>query len=126
VRRLPPAVAAEELLQQVHHRPEVAAFLDVDLEQVAQVVHRGRGQAEVALLLDRGRLGVALRDDDASQVGAVLAGHVLPGRLALRVAEVDLPVRIARVQEDAPAIVAHLHVIEVRPAGGSTLVAVRR
>jgi hypothetical protein len=49
----------------------------------------------VALLLDRGRLGVALRDDDAAQVGAVLAGHVLPGVLAQVVAEVDLAVGFA-------------------------------
>ena len=30
----------------------MAAFLDVDLEQVAQVVERWRGLAEIALLLD--------------------------------------------------------------------------
>src|SRR5581483_7592759 len=36
-------VAAEIFLQQVHHRPEMAAFLDIDLEQVAQVIERGRG-----------------------------------------------------------------------------------
>ena len=77
---------------------------------------RRRREAEVALLLDRRRLGVALRDDDAAQVGAVLAGHVLPGLLALVVAEVDLPLGVARLQEDAPAVVAHLHVVEVRPA----------
>ena len=45
------AVTTEVLLQQVHHRPEVTAFFDVDLEQVAQVVHGRCGQAEVALLL---------------------------------------------------------------------------
>ena len=61
------AVAAEIFLQQVHHRPEVTAFLDVDLEQVAHVVERGRGLAEMALLLDRGRLGVALDHDEAAQ-----------------------------------------------------------
>jgi hypothetical protein len=38
----------------------VAALLDVDLEEIPQVVERRRGEAEVALLLDRGRLGVAL------------------------------------------------------------------
>ena len=32
------AVAAEVGLQQIHHRPEVATFLDVDLEQVPQIV----------------------------------------------------------------------------------------
>ena len=57
------AVAAEVAVQQVHHRPQVAALLDVDLEQVAQVVQARRGEAQVALLLDRRRLGVALHDD---------------------------------------------------------------
>ena len=61
------AVAAEVGVQQVDHRPQVAAFLDVDLEQVAQVVERRAGVAEQALLLDRRRLGVALRDDQAAQ-----------------------------------------------------------
>jgi hypothetical protein len=70
----------------------------------------------VALLLDAGRLGVALRDDDAAQVGAVFAGHVLPGVFAQVVAEVDLAVLLGRVQEDAPAVVGHLHVAELRPA----------
>jgi hypothetical protein len=94
----------------------VAAFFHVDLEQVAQVVERRRGQAQVALLLHRCRLGVALRDDDAAQVGAVFARHVLPGRLALVLAEVNPAIGVRRVQEDAPAIVGHLHVLEVRPA----------
>src|ERR1700692_3932846 len=60
------ALAAEIFLQQVDHRPEMAAFLDIDLEQVAQVVERGRGLAEITLLLDRGRLGVALDHDQAA------------------------------------------------------------
>ena len=77
------ALPAEVGVQQVDHRPEVPALLDVDLEQVAQVVEARRGGAEVALLLDRGRLGVALDDDQPLQVGAVLARHLLPGRLAL-------------------------------------------
>jgi hypothetical protein len=110
------AVAAEVLVQQVDHGPQVAAFFHVHLEQVAQVVLAGAGQAQVALLLDAGRLGVALRHDDAAQVGAVFAGHVLPGGFALVVAEVDLAVLLGRVQEDAPAVVGHLHVAELRPA----------
>jgi hypothetical protein len=32
------SVASEVLVQQVHHRPEVAALFDVHLEQVAQVI----------------------------------------------------------------------------------------
>ena len=77
------ALPAEVGVQQVDHRPEVPALLDVDLEQVAQVVQARRGRAEVALLLDRGRLGVALDDDQPLQVRPVLARHLLPGRLAL-------------------------------------------
>ena len=76
------AVAAEVAVQQVHHRPQVATLLDVDLEEVAQVVEARRGQAQSPLLLHRGRLGVALDDHQPAQVGSVLAGHLLPGRLA--------------------------------------------
>ena len=75
------AVAAEVGVQQVDHRPQVAALLDVDLEQVAQVVQRRRGVAEQALLLDGGRLGVALGDDDAAQRVAELARDLLPRRV---------------------------------------------
>jgi hypothetical protein len=115
VRFLAP-VAAEILLQQVDHRPEVAALLDIDLEQVAHVVERRRRLAEVALLLDRGRLGVALDDDEPAQHGAVLARHLLPGRLAEMLAEIDLAAFLLRRQEDAPAVFGHAHVIELRPA----------
>ncbi|EWS63643.1 hypothetical protein Y695_03123 [Hydrogenophaga sp. T4] len=110
------AVLAEVLVQQVDHGPEVAAFFDVHLKEVAQVVLTGAGQAQVALLLDRCRLGVTLRHDDAAQVGAVFAGDVLPGGFAFMVTEVDLAVLFGRVEEDAPAVVGHLDVAELRPA----------
>ena len=116
--RLLAAVAAEMRVQQVHHRPQVAAFLDVDLEQVAQVVERRTGEAEVALLLDRRRLGITLGDDQPAQVRPVLAWDFLPRGLALVRTEVDLATLLNRRQEDAPAVVGHLHVIEVRPAFG--------
>ena len=45
-------VAAEVRMEQVHHRPQVAALFDVHLEEVAHVVERGRGLAQQALLLD--------------------------------------------------------------------------
>ena len=93
------AVAAEVGVQQVDHRPEVAAFLDVDLEEVAQVVERGRGLAEQALLLDRGGLGVALRHDQAAQVGAVSPGTSCHDGLALVVAEGDRPVGSASARK---------------------------
>jgi len=41
----------------------MAAFLDIDLEEVAQIVERGAGVTEQSLLLDRSRLGVALGHD---------------------------------------------------------------
>ena len=41
--RLLAPVAAEVFLQQIDHGPEMAAFLDIHLEQVAQVVERRRG-----------------------------------------------------------------------------------
>ena len=112
------AVAAEIFLQEIDHRPEVAAFLDIDLEQVAHVVERRRGLAEMALLLDRGRLGVALDDDQAAQHGAIFARHVLPGRLAVVLAERNLAVLLLRREQDAPAVVGHLHVVELGPALG--------
>jgi hypothetical protein len=94
----------------------MAAFLDVHLEQVAHVVERRRGLAEMALLLDRGRLGVALDHDQAAQRGAILARHFLPGLLALVHAEVDLAAFLLRGKQNAPAIFGHAHVIELGPA----------
>ena len=105
--RLLAAVGAEIFLQQIDHRPEVAAFLDIDLEQVAHVVERRRGLAEMALLLDRGRLGVALDHDQPAQHRAVFARHFLPGRLAFVRAEGDLaafrPAAPAGCPSDIPA-----------------------
>ena len=110
------AVAAEVGVEQVDHRPQVAPFLHVHLEQVAKVVEARAERAEHTLLLDAGRLGVALRDDEATQRVAELAGHFLPHRLPLEVAEADAPVRLRLGEKDAPAVLRHLHVVEVRPA----------
>ena len=112
------AVAAEIFVQQVDHRPQMAAFLDIDLEQVAHVVERRRGLAEMALLLDRGGLGVALDHDEPAQHGAVFARHLLPGRLAEMAAERDLAVLLRRRQQDAPAVFRHPHIVELGPALG--------
>ena len=114
--RLLAAVAAEIFLQEIDHRPEMAAFLDIDLEHVAHVVERRRGLAEMALLLDRGRLGVALDDDQPAQHGAVFARHLLPDRLAQVLAERNLPALFLRREQDAPAVFRHLHVVELGPA----------
>src|SRR6266478_4670516 len=105
-------------VEQVDHRPEVAAFLDVDLEQVAQVVERRAGSAKVALLLDRSRLGVALGDDEAAQDPAVLPRHVRPGGRAQVVAEADGAAGLGLGEEQAPPVIRHLDVVELRPALG--------
>ena len=106
-------------MQQIDHRPQVTALFDVHLKQVAQVVQRRRGVAEQALLLDGGGLGVALRDDDAAEHVAELARHLVPHRLARRSRRSRSSCRPrGGVEKDAPAIIGHLHVIEVRPAVG--------
>src|SRR5271156_6303100 len=92
------------------------ALFDVDLEEVAQIVERRAGEPEIPLLLDRGGFRISLRDDDSTQVRSMLSGHVLPRRLALVVAEVDLALRVTGTQENPPAIIRHLDVIEMRPA----------
>ena len=120
------AVAAEVAVQQVDHGPQVPSLLHVDLEQVAAVVHGGRAVAQQALLLDGRGLGVALRDDDAPQGVAELAGHFLPGGVPEEVPEPDLALVLGRGEEDPPPVVRHLHVVEVRPALASTEMAVRR
>ena len=74
--------------------------------------------AERALLFDAGGLGVALNDDEAPQLVAEFAGDFLPHRLALEVAEADAAIVRRLGQEDAPAILRQLDVIEMRPARG--------
>jgi hypothetical protein len=104
----------------------VAAFLHVDLEQVAQVVLLGQvrprwrccsteaGSVSPCVTMRRRRLA------------RYSPGHVLPGGLALVVAEMDLAVLLGRVEEDAPAVVGHLDVAELRPALRVDADAVRR
>ena len=82
-------LAPEETMEQVHHRPQVPAFLDVHLKEVPEVVERRTGGAEQPLLLDRRRLRVALRHDEALQRRTVFTRHFLPGGLSLVSAEVD-------------------------------------
>jgi hypothetical protein len=103
-------------VQQVDHRPQVAAFLDVDLEDVAQVVERRARAAEMALLLDRGGLGVALGHDEPAQRAAILAGTSCQAGVPLCSPKAIGAVRLGLGQEDAPAVLRHPHPVEVRPA----------
>ena len=112
------AVAPEMGVQQINHGPQMAAFLDVHLEQVAQIVERRAGPAEVALLFDRSGFGIALGDDQAAQFGAVLARHLVPHRLALVLAEGDLPVLFGRGEKDTPAIFRHPQMAVMGPTLG--------
>ena len=47
---------------------------------------------------------------------AVLAGHLLPRRTALVIAEADRAPGLGLGEEDAPAVVRHADIVEVRPA----------
>src|SRR5262249_13577134 len=84
--------------------------------QVAQIIEARCRGTQIALLLDRGRLCVALDHDEAPQVGAVLTRDLLPSRLTLVLAESDLPVPVPLGEEDPPPVVTHRDVIEMRPA----------
>ena len=110
------AVAAKIGVQQIDHRPEMPAFFDIDLEEVAQIVERGTGAAEPALLLDRGRLGVALRHDQPAQARPMLARHLLPHRLADRIAKTDAPIGHRVGEKDPPPVFRHGDVAIARPA----------
>src|SRR5690606_28631311 len=109
-------VASEVAMQQVNHGPQVTTFFDVDLEQVAQVVQRRSGQAKVSLLLYRSGFGIALGDDDAAQVGAMLARRFLPDVFTNMLAKVDLALTVLGRQENSPAVLGHLDIVEVSPA----------
>src|SRR5215470_7085221 len=110
------AVAAEVGVEQIDHRPEVAALLDVDLEQVAQVVERRAGPAQMALLLDRRGLRIALGHDQAAEHATILSRHVLPRGRAQMIAEADRAARLGLGEEQPPAVLRHLDVVELRPA----------
>ena len=69
----------------------------------------------MSLLLDRGGLRVALGHDEPPQRPAVFARHFLPGRLPLVIAERDGAVRLGLGEEDAPAVLRHPEVPELRP-----------
>ena len=112
------AIAAEKGVQYVDHRPQMATFLDIDLEQVAQIVERRAAQTEQALLLDRGGLSVALGYDQPPQGRAVLARHLLPYLLADGVAEADPAIGHRVGEKNAPAVFGHLDHAVFGPALG--------
>ncbi len=96
----------------------MAAFFDVDLKNVAKIVKGRAGEAERFLLLDGCGLGVALRDDDAAERGAIFAGNFLPSGLAFVAAEIHEALFVARLKKNSPAIFGHADVTELRPTVG--------
>ncbi|TXT37742.1 MAG: hypothetical protein FD135_3370 [Comamonadaceae bacterium] len=104
--------------QQVDHGPQVTAFFDVHLEQVAHVVQAGCGGPQKTLLLHRSRFGVALHHDQAAQQRAVFTGHFLPGRFTLVAATGNGAALFLGSQQDAPAVFGHLDVAKLGPAAG--------
>jgi len=72
--------------------------------------------AEQALLFDRGWFGVALRNNQAAQRGPMLAGNLLPDRLAEIVAEAHAAIGFFLRQKNSPAIVRHFDVIKCGPS----------
>src|SRR5262249_29162956 len=62
------------------------------------------------------RLRVPLSHDDTAQPVSELSGYLGPDRLTLEIAEADLFVGRRRDQEDAPAVLGHPDIVEVRPA----------
>src|SRR5436190_6215991 len=91
------------------------SLFDIDLEEVAQIVERGTGIAEPALLLDRGRLGVALGHDQPAQCRAMLARDLLPYRLADRIAKTDAPIGYRIGEKDPPTVFRHRDVAIASP-----------
>src|SRR5271168_4636816 len=96
----------------------MAAFFDIDLKNVAEIVERRRGVTQETLLLDARRLGVALRNDQASQRGAMLAGNLLPHGLPKIIAEADAAIRLGLGEKNSPAIFRHAHEAVGGPAFG--------
>ena len=70
----------------------------------------------MTLLLDRCRLGIALGDNNATQIRAMLAGHILPGSFTFVLAKMHLALLILRRKENTPTIIRHLHMTELCPA----------
>jgi hypothetical protein len=108
--------ATEEGMEQVDHRPEMAALLDVDLEQIAQVIQARRRESEQTLLLDRSRLGVSLNHEQTLESGTIFARHLLPRRRPHVLAKRDAPIGFPVSEEDPPAILLKRDVAEMSPS----------
>src|SRR5262245_38236009 len=103
-------------MQEVHHRPQMPALLDVHLKEIAQIVQTRTAPPQPALLLDTSWLGVALRHDETTQLIAEFARHFLPHWLTEEVAEPDTTIRNWIGEKDPPTVFRKFDVLEMRPA----------
>src|SRR6185436_9216496 len=110
------AVAPEVGMQQVHHRPEMTALLDVHLKEIAEVVQAGTALTEPPLLLDTGRLRITLGDDQPSQLIPEFPGYVLPDRTPHQIAKPNAAIVDGIGEKDAPSIFRQPDVLEMWPA----------
>src|SRR5215472_11036917 len=93
----------------------MAAFLHVDLEQVAHIVERRRRLTQMALLLDRSRLRIALDHHETAQHGSIFTRYVLPCRLAEMTAKRNSAVVFMRSYPYCSAIFRPPYLIALRP-----------
>src|SRR2546427_7457089 len=70
----------------------------------------------LSLLYYRRRFSVAWRDDDPPQRVTKLSRHFLISGRSVVIAKPDLRISPRRLEKNAPAIIRHLHIIEMRPA----------
>src|SRR5579871_4720945 len=96
----------------------MAAFFNVHLKQISQIVERWRRMPEQALLFHGGWFRVTLCHDQPTQGRTMFARHLLPHRLSEIVAKSDSPVSSWFCEKNSPAIFRHFHVAERRPAFG--------
>ena len=72
----------------------------------------------MTLLFNGRRLGIALSNNNATQIRTVLAGHILPSRFAFVFAEMHLTIFVLRCEKNTPTVIRHFHMTEVCPAFG--------
>src|SRR5262249_21313054 len=94
------------------------ALLDVDLEQVAQVVHARTPLAEQALLLDAGGLRITLRHDQPPELVPEFTRHFLPDGLSEEITKADSTIVDRVGEKNPPAVFGQLDVLEMRPPFG--------
>src|SRR5581483_7067775 len=73
---------------------------------------------ELSLLFHGSRLSIALGNNNAAKSVAEFAGHFLISGFANVITETYFRIRIRWGKEDAPSIIRHLNVIEMRPSFG--------